>query len=418
MSSSASGYALSKLIDSKLPCPRPECGSSDAYHTYDDGHGYCYSCGTYFPPQGTTVNDYTYEYLPWRGVSANTFAFYDTITKIDKDGKPISIGYKYPNGSFKIRLRDKKEFYSLGDISKAGLFGRDKFSAGAHKYVCITEGELDALSLYQALGNIPVVSVQSSGTAHRDCTLDRAFLASFERIYIAFDSDGQGKDARKVVASLFEHSKIWTINFSKYKDANGYLEIGEVDELRNLFRNARKYLPDNLISSIQDFSHILQTPPRQGMSYPFPSLTKMTYGIRKGESVLFTALEGVGKTEVMNQIEAHLLQELPDDESVGAIYLEQPKDRHLQALAGILLRKPAHLPESGASPLEAIEAIKNLVRVDDRLFIYTSFGSDDPDNILDTIRFLVNGLKCNYILLDHIKYGTGRPRRGGRTKRT
>src|SRR6266404_2750820 len=173
----------SKLVESKLPCPSSTCGSSDAYHMYEDGHGYCFSCNTYFPPQSSdgpiSTQDYTYEYAPWRGVSADTFKFYESSTKI-KNGKSVSLGYKYPNGSFKVRLLDRKEFYSVGNIAKAGLFGRDKFSAGAHKYVCITEGELDAHALYQTLRDsaVPVVSIQSAATALRDCSLDFPFLNS------------------------------------------------------------------------------------------------------------------------------------------------------------------------------------------------------------------------------------------------
>ena len=29
-------------------CPCPNCGSSDALSVYSDGHGYCFSCNTYF----------------------------------------------------------------------------------------------------------------------------------------------------------------------------------------------------------------------------------------------------------------------------------------------------------------------------------------------------------------------------------
>ena len=32
------------------PCPK--CGRSDAYSVYDDGHGYCFSCNTYFNANG------------------------------------------------------------------------------------------------------------------------------------------------------------------------------------------------------------------------------------------------------------------------------------------------------------------------------------------------------------------------------
>lgn len=126
----------------------------------------------------------------------------------------------------------------------------------------------------------------------------------------------------------------------------------------------------------------------------------MTYGIRTGESVLITAQEGVGKTEIMHDIEFKLLTET--DDAIGAIYLEEPKRRHLQALAGRHLKRPVHLPDCGVSADETFSAVQEVVRDDDRLHLYSHFGSDDPEVILDTIRFLVSARNCRYILLDHI----------------
>lgn len=232
--------------------------------------------------------------------------------------------------------------------------------------------------------------------------MDREFLATFERIYIAFDNDGPGKEAAKRVGQLFKPSTVYEVKFSKYKDASAYLEAGEENALRNLFWNAKKYLPETVVSSVKDFSKILSIPPERGISYPFPTLDKMLYGIRKGESVLFTALEGVGKTEIMHTIEHHLLKEMPDDCAMASIFLEEPESRHLQTLVSKTLQKPCHLPETGISEEEKIGAIESLVRNDDRLFIYTHFGSDNPDNLLSTIRFLVSGYNCLYIILDHV----------------
>src|SRR5260370_42442837 len=129
---------------------------------------------------------FMFEYLPYRGVTKEAFAFYDYRTKIDVDGKPLSIGFNYPNGSFKVRTLDKKGFYTQGDISKAGLFGRNKFAASSHKTVTITEGELDALSLYQVLRS-PVVSIHSAASAGTDVSLDRSCVNSFQKIILAFD---------------------------------------------------------------------------------------------------------------------------------------------------------------------------------------------------------------------------------------
>jgi twinkle protein len=282
------------------------------------------------------------------------------------------------------------------------LFGRDKFSAGAYKYVTITEGELDACSLYDVL-KAPVVSVQSAATASRDCTNDREWLNSFERIYIAFDNDVAGRDAARAVARLFDYNKIYQLKFSKYKDPNDYLQHGESESLRKIWWNAKKYLPETIISSFSDFKTILSSSPQIGVPYPFKKLTDMTYGMRTGESVLVTAQEGVGKTELMHAFEYQLLRETKDN--VGIIHLEEPKKRLLQSLAGIALKKAAHLPDSGCTDDEVYRAVEELVGEDDRLHVYNHFGSDDPEILLDAIRFLVSARGCRRIGFDHISMG-------------
>jgi twinkle protein len=265
--------------------------------------------------------------------------------------------------------------------------------------VTITEGELDALSLYQVIRS-PVVSVQSASSAVRDCTVDWDYLNSFERIYLAFDNDRPGREAVSSVARLFDYNKVFVVKFSNRKDANEYLQAGEAEELRNIWWNSKKYLPETIVSSLSEFKKIVEETPKWGVAYPFPTLTQMTYGIRRGESVLITAQEGIGKTELMHAIEHKLLTETNDN--VGAIFLEEPKQRHLQALAGIQLGRPVHLPDSGCSSVEVVSALEKVVRLDDRLHVYSHFGSDDPDILLDTIRFLVAARACNYILFDHI----------------
>jgi twinkle protein len=389
-----------KLVLSRQPCP--SCSSSDAYHEWDDGHGYCFSCSSYFPSKEERLLSYTYEYLPLRGVTKDEFKFFDVKTKVDPDGKPVSIGFKYPNGAYKVRRLDvpkNEAFYTEGDIAKAGLFGRDKFSTGGHKYVTITEGELDALSLHQVLRS-PVVSVQSASSAVRDCTADRTFLNSFERVYLAFDGDQRGREAARAVAKLFDPLKLYDVRFDRLKDANDYLKAGAELELKSIWLNAKKYLPEEIVGGVDNFAKILSEPPKKGIPYPFPTLTSMTYGMRTGESVLITAQEGVGKTEIMHAIEFKLLKETQD--AVGAIYLEEPKKRHLQALAGLQLGRPVHLPDSGCTEAQVLDALRQVLSSDERLYLYSHFGSDDPEILLDTIRYLVSGLGCRWILLDHI----------------
>jgi len=390
----------------------PDCAkhgkdtAGDNLGIYDDGHSYCFSCGYYL--RGNELIDdtkYTYEYLPLRGIDASTFRKYGAKTKIDGDGKPIEIGFPERNGSFHVRILEPQKgspkTYHKGDY-KAGCFGVDKFIAGGHRYCAITEGYEDALSLHQAT-HVPVFSVHSSSSAVADVSQDRSYLNSYDRIYLAFDGDEQGSDAASRVAKLFDYSKVYLVRFpgGKRKDANDFAQHGEYSELKNLFENAKKFCPQNIESELRVFKNILFEAPKEGVSYGIPTLDYMTYGIRTGESVLLTAQEGVGKTEVMHKIMYNILKEHPDA-AVAGIFLEEPKKRLLQAIAGLHLNRPVHLPDCGVTDAAVYEAVQSVVKTDDRLHIYSHFGSDDPDHILDTIRFLVSARGCRYVFLDHI----------------
>lgn len=388
-----------KYTELHVPCP--VCTSSDAYCVYADGHGYCFSCQYFKPPNEEFINlseEFTYEYLPWRGVSQDTFRLYSCQTKIDADGKPVEIGFPYPSGAFKVRDLKNKEFRWSGN-SVPGLFGLDRFAHGAYKSITITEGELDACSLYQVLRS-PVVSVQSAASAVRDCAAARSELGSYERIYLAFDNDPKGREALAAVAKLFDYNKVFHVKFTNRKDANEYLQHNEGDELRNLHSNARRYLPETIVSSFSEFEKILSEPKKYGVPYPFPTLNKMTYGIRTGECVLIKAPEKVGKTALMHAIEHHYLKETTHN--VAAIFNEEPQKRHLESIGGLELRKPVHLPDCGVSEGEILAAVQKVVGVDDRLHLHRHYGSDSPDSLLDLIRFLVVARDCKLVLLDNI----------------
>ncbi len=200
---------VNKITNLHIPCEA--CGSSDARCEYEDGHSYCFSCQDYKPGNNSLSDVFTYEYLPWRGIDASTFRTYGAKTKIAPDGQPLEIGYPERNGSYHIRRLQEKSFYHKGEY-KAGCFGVDKFMAGSHRYITIKEGYEDALSLQMVLRS-PVVSVHSASAAVADCSADRSYLNSFERIYLAFDGDESGRDAAASVAKLFDYSKLYEVKF-------------------------------------------------------------------------------------------------------------------------------------------------------------------------------------------------------------
>jgi twinkle protein len=399
-----------KIKKQHLPCPRSEdCGSSDAYTEYEDGHGFCYSCNKYFPAASPgfdsgTVADadavVTLEYLPWRGVSANTMRAMGVQTRVRADGKPYSIAYRYPKGGAKVRVLSEKKFASEGDMGSPQLFLSDRFPTGSARYITVTEGEQDALSFLEMFGlKSPCVSVRSSSSAKRDCTTHRDYLDSFERIYLCLDDDQQGLKAAKEIAALFDFNKVYLVKLNGLKDATAYLESKRVQDFKNLWYSARRWLPDNVKSSLDDLKKVATGKRVNALcTYPFPTLQEQTQGIRPTECVLLTAQEGIGKTEILRAIEYHVLK--TTEHPIGIIHLEESDQRAVQGLIGYELRKPVHLDSSSTEDIG--KGLDMLVKRDDRLFLYSHFGSKDPSDFISGLRFLVAGCGCRIVFLDHI----------------
>lgn len=397
---------MSNVVHYRLPCPH--CTSSDAYHIYEDGHGYCFSCSHYDPPDsyGDNLSDtYSFQYLPWRGITAESFERYRVATKVAADGTPLELGFPYGGNRVKVRSLSSKTFNFVGDKddpNQTPLFGQAVFDAGGNKHVVVTEGELDAISVYQLLsGRVNSVSVRSASSAETDCKKARDYLNSFERIYLAFDNDPPGQEAKLKVARLFDYNKVYDVKLTRYKDANEYLTENAEDEFRDLVRNSKKFQPEGIVSTYAEIAAALSRESKRPIAtFPFSSLQACTGGLRLGERVLFTALEGVGKTEYVRAIEHHILK--TTDLNLGIIHLEEPQERSIRGLIGYELGTPCHLPTSVHSVDELTARWQGLVKRDERVHFYSHFGSSDPDVILDRIRFMVAVLGCRVVTLDHI----------------
>lgn len=427
-----------KPIEVHQPCP--DCGSSDALAVYPD-HTFCFSCSKYSKLENNSERVLTSDnslrlstyhsthegtmgvrgdtlsvtketrkismyksLVSYRNITTDTFKFFKVYFEgPDSTSAPTQISFVYPTGGRKIRQLDQKAFSTDGPMHDAGLFGSDLFSQASAKSITITEGELDAMSVYQMMGSkYPAVSVRSATTAKHDCEKAYKYLNSFERIYICFDNDEQGHKATAAVASLFDPNKVYIVEITgDLKDANDYLTKGRSEEFSKLWWNSKKYLPKGIINGYSDIKEILgRTSTAALATYPFPTLNEMTYGIREGEVNLFTALEKVGKTEIMRAIEYHLLT--TTDENIAIIHLEEEEKRSVQGLLSYELDTPVHLPDSGVSLEDQLKAYEKVTKRDGRLHFYTHFGSDDPDTILSVIRYLVVVCKCKFVFLDHI----------------
>lgn len=416
---------MSNWIEQNLPCP---CGkSSDAYAVNSKEDGHCFSCGKHFfkdndnkkEPSELDEVELEYDYAKYRGVPAAIREKYNCFVGLDKDSIPREVVYRYNknevNGTTldpvgKRRLIDldekgRKRFLTFGEVAQAGLYGKHVHDPGSKASITIFEGEEDALTGDTVLGQYTAsTSVQSASTALRDITKDRDYINSFDKIILWFDNDVAGQEALKKIlsASLFDFQKLFLVSETKYKDANEYLQNDDAKDLATVWRAAKRYTPDGIISTFDEIETALNKAKEDAIgTYPFEVLQHNLFGLHRGEVVVFKASEGIGKTETFRAIEHHLLK--TTDKRIGIIHLEEDDGTTIKAIATYELDIPCLLPDMGITNKEIFNGYKRAVGgKEDRVYMHSHFGADDPDVILDNIRFLTTVCGCDFIFLDHI----------------
>lgn len=395
--------------------PCPECPSSDGFAVYDDGHGHCFVCGHHTKGEETyrathkarpkvsgLVDPGDCKPLKARGITLTTCEkFGYTFSK--HRGKTVQVAPYYDAQGHLIgqKLRGKdKTFESTGDLKSATFFGQHLWPSKGRRVV-ITEGEIDAMSLSQAQGNKwPVVSVPTGCKgAKKAVQKNLEWLEGFDEVVFMFDSDEPGKAAVAECVPLLSPGKAKVCYTPEpFKDANDMLKAGKTAELTKLPWDAKLYKPDGVVS-YGDLKERIYKEPEWGLSYPWETLTKLTYGMRTGELVAVGAGTGTGKSDFFKEVIEHLVTE--HGQTVGCLFLEESVSDTAKSLMSKFAGKLFHLPDSEYSPEEFDAAYEQLAN-DNKVHFFDHYGATDWETIKSRIRFMVVSLGCKYIFLDHI----------------
>ena len=318
----------------------------------------------------------------------------------------------------KVRDTRTKGFEWYGDSSQATMFGQHLFKGG--KRIVLTEGELDALSCFQVLGknsDWPVVSIrngaQDGDKAEKVANEVRKsfdFLNKFDEILLCFDNDSAGKNSARAVAALFPPGKVFIAQL-RYKDPNEYLQKGKIKDLYSDLWNAPAWRPDGIVSA-KDI--LVDLDIGEVLTFKSRLMTAKMLGRKIGTMTMLVSGTGSGKTTfVMDEMDEDVRRGVP----VGGIFLEaQPRDTILD-LAGLRMGKPvrriltqrALLQIDPEIPCEYHDDLD-----DEELFgvveeirqcpihLYDHFGSAKCSDVLKNIEYMVNGLGCQAIYLDHL----------------
>ena len=391
-----------------------KCGSSDGAQFYEDtGLIHCFVCeATYKGTEGDTapMNEFKNEELPElieidmniRGISPKIFKQFSYLK--DSTGAHAAQMYDTTGKVVAVKMRYKDKTFSWkGDAKSAVPFGMNQWRQGG-KAIYITEGEIDAMSIAQALGGkYPVISVSNgAASAKKDLQKHIEFLNSFDKIVLWLDNDEPGRKATQDVSSLFPPGKVFTVQCSEYKDANAVLQAEGKPGVLRYYYETKKYTPDGIVSgSSLDFEKVVSIDDSQSYMTPYSGINKMLRGLRKGELVTFTAGSGMGKTTAVREIAYDLL--MRHNLKVGWVALEENTQRSALGFMGLHLDTPIYLQEEREKfDKDQMKVAYEDVIANDRLFFYDHWGSLESDNLVNKLRFLAVGAEVDFIFLDHI----------------
>jgi len=262
------------------------------------------------------------------------------------------------------------------------------------QHIVITEGEIDAMAAFLMLaGHKQVKKLRTlslpTGNNLAAVQQNAAFLRRASNLVFCPDQDDAGKKLIPEIWKMFPKIKI--MEFTE-KDADDMLQRGKVEEFYQAFQRASTYKPATIVTSKQLKVDAMK-PVEVGLSYPFPTLTRLTYGLRTPRLIGIGAGPGTGKTVLTQTLIMHIVGALGHKASVFSLE-EQPADS-LRRMAGHIMGLPIHLPNI---PYDETRLSQIIDQLEGRLFYYDHSGYRDWDDIEEVIRFLAyEGVKFFFI---------------------
>ena len=406
-------------------CPFEDCGSSDAFNWNDDGYGFCHSCGESYPNKHRLpvfdwakqsyplkrrenvmmkeVKGVTYDNI--RGIDPEVCKLYGIQIQTDADGKPVRYAYKYPH-TVKYRAFDDKSKTWIKDkgVGMNHLFGPE-FNSNSSNKLYVTEGEFDAASLYQILGQkFFVKSLPSASIGEKFIKQNYNYLNSFKEIIYAGELDDAGRRSAEKLYESFP-TKLYYVPMSKYKDANEFLMAGDGEELKWTALKPQRYSPDNFFCSDEEVAQAIRTEnPYDYTPTGHTGLDDKIRGIVKGGLTFLKAPRGTGKTEVIRYFETGLLKN--PDTRIALLHMEEMRSTTYRAMAtyhlGVNVRTKDDAQENGVSEDDVVKAALEATQ-GERTIVFEMRSHDDPLKLLEYTRLASTVYGAEYIFVDHVQ---------------
>lgn len=359
------------------------------------------------------IEDFQTVALPDRKLKKESLEYFGVkIGLSEQDGTtPVTHYYPYTREGevvgYKVRLIENKRMWSVGDQGNVDLFGWDKAIATGAKRLYITEGECDAIALYQIFKDInrgsayadfnpAIVSLpHGSGSAARDIVrCSESIRRTFKEVVLVFDADEPGQKAVQEVMVVLPDAMVATL---PAKDANECLIEGRSKACHSACQfNASKPKNSRIVSG-SSLHEKAKEAPSYGLSWPWKGITEASRGIRFGETIYLGAAQKMGKSEVVNALGAHFIKE-----HGLKVFMAKPEENNAKTyklVAGKLCGKFFHDPKKPFD-MDAYEEAGRVIA--DNLFLVNLYQHLGWETLKADIREAATEHGCKVIMIDPI----------------
>lgn len=368
-----------KTTVEKLP---HSCGSRDGLQVWVDENGkydgYCFSCKQFVAnpyehhSPGHTPNvrfkseeeiqrqmeeasSLPVRNLPSRKLKDTYLEYFGIKVGVSQmDGEtPETVYFPYTNEDseligYKVRLLDPKRMWAIGTTRDSAPFGWEQAKRAHGKKLFITEGEFDAVALFQILkeknkttqyadNNPPVISLPAGVDSVTKCLgkYRSEIERYFKEIVLVFDQDAPGQTAIQEALKLFPHAQV--VNTLPEKDLNDCLIKGRSKAAHDALVFKASAPKNTRIINGKSLHEKAKKPPEWGLPWPFPGINHVTRGIRTGETIYLGAGAKMGKSELVDQLAAYFI------EAFGwKVFLVKPEQPNEESYKRILSKIARH----------------------------------------------------------------------------
>lgn len=349
---------------------------------------------TYAKPAREGIKGLSAKHQAWltdeRKLSAESIRAYRLASKGDEivfpsliDGELVAAKYRRLPKGFRVDAN-----------CEPVLFGWQAIPETA-RTVVIVEGEPDALAMH-TMGQ-PALSVPfGGGTGDKQAKwiaaeYDR--LAPFDRIYLALDADGPGRDATAEIVKRLGRERCFLVELPK-KDANDCLLDGmTVAEIAGLIAAAKTVDPESLRNAGDFTDDVLRefasTGVDHGIAMPWEKLAHKLV-IRPSEVVVLAGINGHGKSEVAGQIAVNAMRQ-----------------RWRGCVASMEFRPGKWLKRMVRQAVGTANPSQDFVRhamgwLSESLWVFDTTGTAKADVILETFAYAAKRYGVEFFLIDNL----------------